>query len=298
MPINSDFPNVESALLPEGISIQTRKFDFDYDSLESVPKYWFANNPILTTIENTFSILIPAGERFFIRSVRHYEDKVTDPELKKLVKPFISQEGQHCRAHDQFNNSLKNHGVDLDRESSYSEKFFKKASAILPKKIQLGATAFLEHVTASGAIYLFETPEYQEYWPPQMLEFWKWHAVEELEHKAVAYDLLKVAKVGYFLRIISAIVAITLFAIPAVTIYKRIMRNDPTKVTTKQKQQADAINKKIMMPQLRMIMAYFKPGFHPWQFDDLTYVKKWYSENPVTKSLAEPDIEPTLAPTS
>jgi predicted metal-dependent hydrolase len=85
-------PAAKSSRLPDGVVVQPRRFEFR--DLQSVPQHWFAGNPIVTHIENAFSVLIPPGERFFIRSVRHYEHRA-DPELADLIRGFLQQEAQH-----------------------------------------------------------------------------------------------------------------------------------------------------------------------------------------------------------
>ena len=90
MSIKTAFQPARSPELPDGVSIQPRRFEFE--DLESVPQYWFANNPLLTHFENAFSIFIPPGERFFIRSVRRYQDRATDPESQKNTRS--SREGE------------------------------------------------------------------------------------------------------------------------------------------------------------------------------------------------------------
>jgi len=275
MALRKPFPAAGSSRLPGGVAIQPREFEFR--DLESVPQYWFAGNPIITHMENAFSILIPPGERFFIRSVRNYEDRVTDPESRDLIRAFVQQEGLHTRAHNEFNGSLAKFGVNVAREIAYADRVLDFMQRILPRKMQLGATAFLEHLTATGAHILFMEPVVVESMHPEMVRFWRWHAVEELEHKAVAFDLFRAVGGGYFLRIFSAIAAILLLAFPFDRIARRMMREDGNPITPEARQQARELNRKIAGPQLRMIGQYFKPGFHPWNFDDEKYLAEWYA---------------------
>jgi predicted metal-dependent hydrolase len=271
------FPAATSSRLPDGVTIQPRRFD--WHDLESVPQYWFADNPIITHMENAFSILIPTGERFFIRSVRHYEDRAKDPEFNDLIRAFIQQKALHTRAHNEFNSSLQEFGVDVDREVAYADWVMASMGKYLPKKMQLAATAFLEHLTATGAHVLFTVPAVAETMHPAMLRFWRWHAAEELEHKAVAFDLYREVGGGYLLRVFSAIAAILLLARPFDKIARRMMKEDPNEITDEMRQQARGINRKVMGPQLRMIGQYFKPGFHPWKCRDEKYLAEWYASD-------------------
>jgi predicted metal-dependent hydrolase len=269
------FPAATSSRLPEGVVVRPRRFEFQ--DLESVPQYWFADNPIVTHMENAFSILIPPGELFFIRSVRNYQDRVTDPELGELIRGFIQQEALHTAAHNEFNDSLKRFAVDVEREIAYANRVFQWLHKVLPKKVQLGATAFMEHLTATGAHMLFMEPAIADSMHPEMVRFWRWHAVEELEHKAVAFDLFEAVGGGYLLRVFSAVVAVLLLALPFDRIVRRMMKDDPTAITPVMRRQARDLNRKVMRPQLRLIAQYFKPGFHPWDVDDVGYLEQWYA---------------------
>jgi hypothetical protein len=248
---------------------------FEWDDLESVPQYWFADNPINTHIENAFSIMIPPGELFFIHSVRHFEHCASDPEQKELIRAFVQQEVLHTRAHNEYNESLAAFGVDVEREVAYADRVMRAMGKYLPKKMQLAATVFLEHVTATGAHALFTLPVLAENMHPEMLRFWRWHAVEEMEHKAVAFDLYRDAGGGYLLRVFSAIVAILLLAYPLARIAGRMLKDDPTEVTDAMRRQTREINRSVMAPQLRMIGEYFKPGFHPWKCNDAQHISEW-----------------------
>src|SRR6476620_10309137 len=83
--------------------VPTRRISFE-ESLRTVPKHFAADgDPILSHIAANLSAVFPDGEDFFVRSVRHYRDRVTDPVLKQQVKGFIGQEAMHGREHRVFN---------------------------------------------------------------------------------------------------------------------------------------------------------------------------------------------------
>jgi len=275
MTAETPLPAATSSRLPTGVAIQPRRFDFR--DLDHVPQYWFANNPILTHTENAFSILIPPGERFFIRSVQHYAGRTTDSELAGLIRAFVQQEALHTRAHNAFNASLRRFGIDVDREIAYADRVLTAAGKWLPRRMQLAATAFLEHLTATGAHLLFTEPRIAEAMHPEMLRFWRWHAAEEIEHKAVAFDLYREIGGGYVVRVASAIATVLLLAVPFVRIARRMMRSDPTPITSEMRSQAKEMNRIAMRPQLRMIAEYFKPGFHPWKCHDESHLFAWYA---------------------
>src|SRR5947208_9664312 len=59
---------------------------------------WYDGNPVATQLLNAYTLLIPSGERFIIRSCRHYFDRIA-PELKDELEGLFFQEGAHSREH-------------------------------------------------------------------------------------------------------------------------------------------------------------------------------------------------------
>src|SRR5258705_682678 len=93
-------------------SIVPRDLDVD---LARVPRHWNAGNVAATAISNGVSMLFPHGERFFVRSVKHFLDRIDDPKLRADVKAFFGQEGRHAKAHDDFNDVLRAQGYQVDQ---------------------------------------------------------------------------------------------------------------------------------------------------------------------------------------
>ena len=263
-----------SGEFPTGVSMQPREFSFT--DLESIPQYWNLDNPVLTHFENAFSIMIPPGERFFIESVRHYRGRVTDAEGRELIRAFVQQEDLHGRAHDAFNESCERFGIDIERQRRYAERTFARVAKLLPAKVRLGITVFSEHLTAVGAHTLLTNEDAASEMDPQMLEFWRWHAAEELEHKSVAFDLFHKVGGGYFTRMISVLVSVLFLAVPMVRIARGMMRDDPHQPTRDERKEAVAFQRRILRQQAPMLLAYFSPRFHPWQIADTEMLQDWY----------------------
>jgi uncharacterized protein len=167
--------------------------------LTNVPKHWVAGNPVATAISNGINLLFPHGERFFVRSVHHYMDEITDPTLKAQVKAFFKQEGHHASAHDDLNEQLRKQGFEIDR---FLDTYAKVAGWIeqhAPAKLNLAGTAAAEHFTAILADGSF-TNGVLDVLDPTMQKLLAWHAAEEIEHKAVAFDVLQQVDPSYAWR--------------------------------------------------------------------------------------------------
>lgn len=276
MQVKNLFKKAESANhLPKGVHIQPRQPNVE--ALKNTRKLWFGDNAPATAFANVFSLWIPRGEIFFIRSVRNYKDRIKDPELKEMVTAFMQQETLHAKAHDAFNESFKQHGFDVDAELEYIYKIFDRVEKWVPKRIQLGMTVFFEHMTATMAASAFENEFAAEMKDPEVHAFNLWHAAEELEHKNVAHDVLTEIGGGYLTRVFSAVFG-PLILFPAFRKSMARMRavyNEPlTDENKKQLKLIDASREK----RAERVKAFYKPGFHPWNQDDSHMLKAWYEK--------------------
>jgi predicted metal-dependent hydrolase len=174
-----------------------RAIDLD---LAGVPRRWVANSTVATAISNGVNILFPHGERFFVRSVNKYLERVTDPVLRAQVKAFFKQEGHHAHAHDEFNAILRAQGYDIDRFLERYRAISARVEALVPDAINLAGTAAAEHFTAILADGAFSKGILDSL-DPRMQRLMAWHAAEEIEHKAVAFDVLETVSDSYALRI-------------------------------------------------------------------------------------------------
>jgi predicted metal-dependent hydrolase len=121
-------------------------------------------------------------------SVRHFRSHVTDKAQRAAVSGFMGQEAIHGREHDRLNELLAERGFDMGTPDRFV-KLGLKVLEMLPPSTKLAATTFMEHFTALLAEQLLEDKDFQGLADPEMIKIWQWHALEELEHKSVAYDV-------------------------------------------------------------------------------------------------------------
>src|SRR3954465_128857 len=174
--------------------VPTRRISFE-ESLRTLPKHFAADGDlILSHLAASLSSVFPDGEDFFVRSVRHYRDQITDPELKRQVAGFIGQEAMHGREHRAFNDRLHQLGYPPKRFERFTKRGLAMRERLLPPSSNLAATAALEHFTATLAELLLPDPEARDMsGNPAVKELFLWHALEESEHKAVAFDVYKMS---------------------------------------------------------------------------------------------------------
>lgn len=251
--------------------------DFDLDG--DIPKYWLDNDPFKTRFFDAMSLLFPEGEKFFIACVRDYRDQIADPVLQHQVKDFMYQEGQHGMVHTQFNNRVKAQGVDVDRvlqkQKDIMFGFFRK---YFSPAFTLGQTAAAEHLTALMAHGFFESALLEKA-DPRIRAMYAWHAVEEIEHKAVAYDVFqKVAKGGYFTRIFSFMLVTFTFPFHVFMIMKHMFKVDGVKnrFSVWCKGLWWLYGPGGLYPRLiPAYLAYYMPGFHPWKAGQMASYDIW-----------------------
>jgi hypothetical protein len=167
---------------------------------EGIPRRWFADLAVPSHIVNGANLLFPAGERFFVRSVRHYLDQIEDPHLREQVKGFFGQEGRHAQAHERFFEVMEAQGYDIAGFlATYERIAYGMIEPVSTPELRLAVTVALEHFTAIMAENVFREG-LLELAHPTMKGLLLWHAAEEIEHRAVAFDVLKAVAPSYPLR--------------------------------------------------------------------------------------------------
>jgi predicted metal-dependent hydrolase len=198
--------------LPTKNRIPVRRMDFDFLEAE-LPKYWFEGKMLATHMSNALNLIFPKGERFFVRSVKYYEDQIDDEILLKDIKAFYGQEGSHSREHERFFEALWQHDFDTDRFMKiYQTLGYDFLESKMPPKLNLAVTAALEHFTAMFATGALSNGHLDQA-HPIMRDLLRWHAAEEIEHKAVAFDVLQTVDDRYHIRIAGLILAMASLSI-------------------------------------------------------------------------------------
>ncbi|MFK7841901.1 MAG: metal-dependent hydrolase [Sphingorhabdus sp.] len=149
-------------------------------------RWYLGGDPIATAFFNALTITFPQGENFFIDSVRPYR-KLAPSGLAREIADFIKQEAMHSSEHAAFNDQIKRAGYDVDILNERVRHELGRFKARSPIR-QLGLTIALEHFTALFARELLAKPHHLENTPYSVRRLWRWHALEEIEHKAVAFD--------------------------------------------------------------------------------------------------------------
>jgi uncharacterized protein len=173
-----------SVTTPADLTITPRDLRVDRNTRNA--RWWHGGDPVATAYFNALSAAFPQGETFFIESVRRYRDSVQEP-LREQIAAFVQQESMHTREHVVFNKLLRTAGYDTTAMDAETRRRVDEARA-RPPVVQLALTVALEHFTAIMAHSLLTEREPLPGASEEIVRLWQWHAIEEIEHKAVAYD--------------------------------------------------------------------------------------------------------------
>jgi uncharacterized protein len=256
-------------------------------SFAGVPRHWFGGSAVATHIANGVNMLFPQGERFFVRSVKHFLDRIEDPELRAQVRGFFGQEGRHASAHDDYNDHLRAEGFRIDRFLEVHDRIcYQWLERATPPELRLAATAAAEHFTAIMAEGAFTGREFDTA-HPVMRELLLWHAAEEIEHKSVAFDVLQTINPSYRLRLAGLAYATALLGASWFAASMMLMRQDGLSLAEIRRQlkaigDRDPLTKRVF---LRGIREYIRRDFHPADNDNFHIARDHFaSRAPVSEA--------------
>jgi uncharacterized protein len=237
-------------------------------------------------------VLFPEGEKFFIKSIKPFYGEIEDPILKEQARDFMAQEAIHHREHERFWDQLEEMGL---KPRSFARVFKKSADAIerfiyfiLPKrsaqKMALSMTTGMEHYTALFGNQGLGNSEFLEpLYPKEMFMLLQWHAAEELEHKAVAFDVYKQIGGSYAMRIWGMFFASTLFYTFAFSGMVYFIFQDKSKsLKALPSKFWDFIVNFSARPEgaagWKLLTDYFKPSFHPDDHDNYHLAEEFFAK--------------------
>jgi len=254
----------------------------DFDLEGDIPRHWFAGDAFKTRFFDAMSTLFPEGERFFIACARDHKDQIDEPVMRQLILDFARQEAQHSKVHTAFNKRLSAQGVKVERILANQRRhLFDVARKRLSKRYTLALTAACEHLTAVMAEGFIAQTHQFAHADPRMRALYLWHGIEEIEHKAVAFDVLQqIARGGYLLRC-GALLSVSL----QFPLFIFQILNHMLKVDGYSRWQRLGLWLKglrwlygsggMMRPLIKPYLAWFRPGFHPWHAEAPDSIDTW-----------------------
>jgi predicted metal-dependent hydrolase len=277
--------------------IPKRRLDFGFDA-ETLPRDFYRSDSDLSLFLAALSLVFPEGERFFVESVVRYRDDIDDPELLERIAGFAAQEGMHSKEHLAFNAVLESQGLSSFRDLERKVKLLlRRGYKTHSESARLAITVALEHFTAIMAEQLLTTPKMRDDLDPSVRGLWLWHALEETEHKSVAFDVYQRVDGSYLRR--AAVMLTTTFFFVMFIGYSHYRLTSERRGRRTLRGAARAIRHFWIRPGyfrklLPAYLRYFSPRFHPDRHDTTALVRKWREElfGPDGKLLAELEPRP------
>lgn len=238
-------------------------------SFRDVPRHWFYGNPFVTHTANALNILFPAGERFFVRSVKHYLPQITDPVLEARVRAFFGQEGSHGHEHERIFDMLEDQGFEVRPWLEWYERTaYQMLERNVPPVLRLSVTVALEHLTAALAEVGLTQP-FLDHAHPTMRQLLRWHAAEEIEHRSVAFDVLQQVDARYWVRMLGMVAAFAALMAYWRSASRMLLKQEKgySKTELERDRKAARARGQDHRGLMKAVLAYLRPGFHPDERD-------------------------------
>jgi hypothetical protein len=272
----------ENPVNPADRKVPTRRMSFE-DSLQDLPRHFADDGDlILSHVAAALSAVFPDGEDFFVRSVRRFRDQVSDPALKRQVAGFIGQEAMHGREHRALNDRLDALGYPTKVVERIVKRGLQIRERILSAKSNLAATAALEHFTATLAELVLTSADTRDLFGHEGVKnLFLWHALEESEHKAVAFDVYKAVGGSELTRVLTMkllrfgfVIGMSVQVIASLLGDRATYRRGNLLRSWRRFRRSPLLSRQLW----DQLCDYDRPDFHPDDRDTTELVERWRTE--------------------
>jgi hypothetical protein len=284
---------------PGPVQIQARKVVFD---VSRSPLHWIPGHPVASHMISLLNVVLPAAERWFVATYNEALPLVKDPRLAEDMRGFIGQEAVHAETHERvLHEFMEARGADpepiLKQIDYIFEKVLAPSTATNPKRRlnhlcdRLWLIAAIEHYTAVLGDFALNSNWDDFGADPTMVDLFRWHGSEEVEHRCVAHDVASYFHRGYFSRVRSMTLAVTMLF----TFFNRgvwfLCRTDPDlDISWLQMQRMRAQDSKLrLLPTYRTLFgsttaAYFRPDYSPEDFGSTAQAVAYLATSPAARA--------------
>jgi predicted metal-dependent hydrolase len=200
-------------------------------------------------------------------------------ELRAEVDAFIGQEAMHGRGHRAFNEMLRVQGLGVAEEAEEQlRRLLNFARRTLSPRGQLAVTCALEHFTAILAEQLLRDARHRDVIQDSVRPLWVWHALEESEHKAVAFDVYEKLGGGYARRVSVMLLATAFFVGELAYVHARLLRAQGELANARGWLGSVSylwVRPGLLRKLVPAYLSYFRPGFHPDDRDTGSLLGVW-----------------------
>ncbi|WP_030383978.1 metal-dependent hydrolase [Streptomyces sp. NRRL S-241] len=285
--------------------INPRRVAFDW---AGTPLHWIPDEPTATHVINVLHLLLPAGERWFVKVLKEGLPLVTDPELRSDVKGFMGQEATHSVQHSYVLDHLAEQRLPTEAYTRHVDFLFEKLLGAEPPfgipvtaqewlRFRLAVVAAIEQFTAVLGDWVLRAEGLDRAGADEiMLDLLRWHGAEEVEHRSVAFDMYQhcggAGLPRYVRRVEGMVVVAPVLAWLWVWGASYLIRNDP-ELGGRLRYSLRAHNHAVakgLLPTWRELAAaiprYFRRSYHPSQEGSLRRAVEYLAASPAARAAA------------
>nr|WP_308163032.1 metal-dependent hydrolase [Nocardia alni] len=226
------------------MALHARNVQFDW---RDTPLHWMPDEPVASHVINALNLLLPEGERMFCLAFSEALELMRDDKLREQMLGFIGQESMHAETHNGvLEQVLTVHGIDVDAYTRQMEYLFRTTLGPRPGRgaaaecmggapaefqtlvERLGVIATLEHFFAFLGDWVLNAELERFGADPRVLDLFRWHGAEEVEHRHVAHDVARYFGVGYVRRCALMFFVFPIFLCLIGRGMKYLVHQDPT----------------------------------------------------------------------
>ncbi|MFD8978375.1 metal-dependent hydrolase [Streptomyces sp. NPDC059564] len=285
--------------------IAPRRVAFDW---KATPLHWIPDEPTATHVINVLHLLLPAGERWFVKVFKEGLPLVTDPGLLKDVKGFMGQEATHSVQHSYVLDHLAEQRLPTAAYTRHVDFLFEKLLGESPPfgapvgaqewlRFRLALIAAIEQFTAVLGDWVLRAEGLDRAGADEvMLDLLRWHGAEEVEHRSVAFDMYEhcggSGPLRYARRVEGMLVVAPVLAWLWVWGASYLMRHDP-ELARRQRYSLRGHNRAVargLLPAWRELGAaiprYLRRSYHPSQEGSLRRAVEYLAASPAARAAA------------
>ena len=259
--------------------IPTRRVEFTFQP--GLHRHFMNGDLVQSHVVAILSSMFPEGEDFFVRSVRNYRSRIRDPELKRQVSGFIGQEAIHGREHREFNDRLAEFGYPTHLVDRCVHHGLALLGKVQPRRDQLAVTAALEHYTATLAEVFLTCDMTDLSDVEEVRSIFQWHALEESEHKSVAFDVFQQVCGKHHVRagVMRATTVVFLVALALGTAISLALDPASRDLRRLRRSLANFRRSPFLSEHVRdRLRDYYRRDFHPDDHDTTELLHRWRAE--------------------
>jgi len=284
---------------PGPVQIQARKVGFD---VTQSPLHWIPGHPVASHMVSLLNVVLPAAERWFVATYNEALPLVKDQRLAEDMRGFIGQEAVHADTHERaLHEFMERQGVDpkpiLKQVDYVVAKILAPSTSEDPRRRynqlceRLWVIAAIEHYTAVLGDFALNSAWDDFGADPTLVDLFRWHGAEEVEHRCVAHDVATYFHDSYPARIRAMVMAATLMYsfFERATYY--LCRTDPdARMSWWRMERSRMRDAKLrLLPEFRKVfgrttLAYFRRDYSPLEVGSTAQAVAYLASSPAARA--------------